>query len=132
MDLLRKEIRNGEFAQNQRIRSHTLSVSFRALDLCRHHAVRTNSTRHKYRGVAPHSADTETSRRQFPYHPVQDQIYVMVFSTSKRAMEMDYFLKKFNYWFQIWDFRVYVSVIKCLFSFDAGHLYTQWSLKAQN
>ena len=132
MDLLRKELRNGEFAQKQRIRSHTLSMFFRALDLCRQHAVRRNSTRHKCGGVAPHWADTETSRCQFPYHPVQAQIYGMIFSTSKHAMEMDYFRKKINYWFQKWDFRVYVSVIKCLLSFDAGHLYTQWSLNAQN
>ena len=47
MDLLRKEVWNGEFAQNQRIRSHALSMFFLALDLCRQHAVRRNSTRHK-------------------------------------------------------------------------------------
>jgi hypothetical protein len=97
MDLLGKELQHGEFAQNQRMTSHSLSVSFRALDLCRQHAVRRNNTRHKSGVVAPHSADTETSSRQFPYHPVQAQIYFIFFSTSKRGMEMN---ETFAYMFQ--------------------------------
>jgi len=37
----------------------------------------------------------------------------------------------FKYWFSKWDFRVKVSIIKCLFSFDAGFIYTKWPLNAQ-
>jgi hypothetical protein len=45
MVLLLKEVQQVEFAQSQKITSHTLSVFFRSHDLCRQHAVRRNSTR---------------------------------------------------------------------------------------
>ena len=50
--------------------------------------------------VAPHSADTETSRRlQLPYLLVQAQSYVIFLGTSTRVMEINYFLNIYNYWF---------------------------------
>jgi len=92
-----------------------------------------DNTRNKRGEVAPHSADTETSRRrQLPYNLVRDQIYVTFFSTNTRAMEKTYFRNTFNYWFKKRNFRVYVSVIKCLFSFDEGHVYSKWPRNAQN
>ena len=57
--------------------------------------------------VAAHSADAETNRRlQLPFLPVQNQIYVIIFSTSTRVMEINYFLNTFNCWFLKGDFRI--------------------------
>jgi hypothetical protein len=95
--------------------SRARSVPSKACSQKRQHAA------HK-RLVAPHSADTETSSRQFPCQIVQAQICVIVFSTSTRTMEMNYFLTHLTTGFKIGPF-VYVSNIKTLFSFDVGNIY---------
>ena len=55
---------------------------------------------HKRGAEAPHSGDTETNcRHQLPCYPLHAQIYVIVFSTSTRVMETNYFPKTYNCWF---------------------------------
>jgi hypothetical protein len=99
--ILRKELQHGVCANSHGLRVVTRPPFFRALDLCRQQSAdRRINTRHKRGLVAPHSAETETSRRlQLPYLLVQARIYVMFFSTSTRVMEINYFRNTFNYWF---------------------------------
>ena len=83
------------------ITSHTSSVFLRAL-ICAVNSRRRGETKtpHKRGLVAPHSADTETSRRlQLPYLPVQALIYAIIFITSTWVLEFNYFRNTFNYWF---------------------------------
>jgi hypothetical protein len=88
-------------SRKARSRSHTSSVFLRALGMFRRQpAVRRNSTLHERGVVAPHSVDTETSRRQFSYHPVQAQTYVIFFSTSTRALEINYFRTDLTFGFK--------------------------------
>ena len=99
--LIRKELQHGEWAQSDGLHVVTRRTFFRALELCRQEpAVRRNNTRHERGVVAPHSADTGTSRRQSSYLPIQKQIYIMVFSTSTRDMERFIFVTHLNIGFQ--------------------------------
>jgi hypothetical protein len=103
VDLLRKELQYGECAHSRGLRVVTRRPFFLSLDLYRQQPAdrRNNMRRKKKRGdvLAPHAAERETSWRQLPYHPVQAQIYVMVFSTSTRAMDINCFRNTFKYWF---------------------------------
>ena len=56
-------------------------------------------------------------------YAVQNQIYVMVFSRSTRAWKWFIFLPQLTTDKKRY-FRVYVSIIKCLFIFDAGNTHT--------
>jgi len=96
--LLRKELQHGDCANRHGLPDITHRPFFRALDFSRQHpADRRNNTQHKRGMVAPHSADTENNRHhQLPYHRLQFKLYIIVFSTSTRAMERNYFPNIFN------------------------------------
>jgi len=100
--VLRKVLQHGDCANRHGLPVVTHRQFFLALEICRQQpADSRNNTRHK-RGVAtPHSADTQTNRppHQLPYQPIQVHIYVIVFSTSTRVMEMNYFINIYNFCF---------------------------------
>jgi len=103
--------------------SHVVRFFFflRALDVSSlQPAIRRNNARHKRGVVASHSADTGTSPRQiFPY----ETRYRLWSSVQEHvSWKIFIFLKHLTFHFQNGNF-VYVSIIKFLSSFDAGHIY---------
>jgi hypothetical protein len=93
IDLLRKQLQHGDCANRHGLPVVTRRPLFRALVFySQQPADRRHNTWHKRGVVESHSADAETNcPHQLPYHPLQVQIYVIVFSTSTRVMEMNYF-----------------------------------------
>jgi hypothetical protein len=73
------------------------------------------------RSSAPHSADTETSRRQFPYHPYRPRSTLYSSVQVNVSWKWIIFVTDLTIGFINGTFHVHVSNIKCLFSFDAGH-----------
>jgi len=106
--LLRKVVQHGGCANSHGLRvRHASSVFSRAWSVPPKAGGQNNNMRRKKGVVAPHSADTETNRRlQLPFLPVQTQIYVIIFSTSTRVMEINYFRNTFICWFLKGDFRI--------------------------
>jgi len=98
IDLHRKNILHVDCANSHGLPVVTHRPLFRALDFCRQHpADRRNNTWHTRGLAASLSAEIETNRsRQLPFHPLRIQIYVIVFSTSTRVIETDYFPNIFN------------------------------------